>query len=59
MIGNYDGCKMIAKPTSADLEGFGIALLNCMESSLTDLTVERVRECRASNKVFGLSNPER
>jgi hypothetical protein len=26
---------------------------------LTDLTVARVRECRASNKVFGLSDPER
>lgn len=30
-----------------------------MEGSLTDLTVARVRECRASNKVFGLSDPER
>lgn len=34
-------------------------MLNCMEGRLTDLTVTRVRESRASNKVFGLSDPER
>lgn len=58
-IGDCDGSEKVAKPTSVDLEGLGITLLNCMEGRLTDLTVARVRECRASNKVFGLSDPER
>jgi hypothetical protein len=57
--GDCDGCEKTAKPASTDLEGLGITLLNCMEGCLTDLTVARVRECRASNKVFGLSDPER
>lgn len=49
----------MAKPTGTDLEGLGIAILNCMEGTLSDLTATRVKECRASNKVFGLSSPEK
>lgn len=57
--GDCDGCEAVAKGTNTDLEGLGIAVLNCMEGTLTDLTAARVRECRASNKVFGLSKPEK
>lgn len=59
MLGDCDACEEVAKPTDTDLEGLGIALLHCMEGSMSDLNPTRVKECRASNKVFGLTDPER
>jgi hypothetical protein len=59
VIGDCDTSEPASQPTNTDLEDLGIALLNCMDPSSTDLTATRVRECRASNKVFGLKDPER
>ncbi|KAM0714190.1 hypothetical protein Q7P37_009237 [Cladosporium fusiforme] len=59
VLGDCDACEEVAKPTNTDLEGLGIALLHCMEGSISDLNPTRVKECRASNKVFGLTDPER
>lgn len=47
------------RPTSTDIEGLGIVLLHCMGGSISDLTPTRVREYRALNKVFGLTNPDK
>jgi len=59
VIGDCDTIEHASQPTNADLEDLGIALLNCMDPLSTKLTAARVRECRASNKVFGLNDPER
>ena len=43
-----------------DLEDLGLVLLSCMDGGLPRiLTAEHVREERATNKVFGLTDAER
>jgi hypothetical protein len=59
VIGDCDTSAPASQPTNTDLEDLGIVLLNCMDPLSTELTATRVRECRASNKVFGLKDPER
>lgn len=57
--GDCDDFERMTRPTNVDLEGLGIVMLNCMEPASAHLTAVRVREYRASNKVFGLEDSER
>ena len=47
--------------SNQDLEDLGLVLLDCMEEQTQkhSRTASEVREQRATNKVFGLSDPER
>ncbi len=50
----------IGERNNLDLEALGLTLLVCMEpQERTARTAEVVREKRATNKVFGLKDPER
>lgn len=45
---------------NVDLEALGLTLLTCMEPQLRrSRTANSVREERATNRVFGLDDPER
>lgn len=61
MLGDCDECETVSILTNKDLEDLGLLLLDCMEvtgkrRARTAIDVQRER---ATNKVFGLSDPER
>ncbi|KAK3066282.1 stress-activated protein kinase signaling cascade [Teratosphaeriaceae sp. CCFEE 6253] len=58
-----DGCKGVdhIDAAAADLDDLGLVLLQCMEGAAqqSERTAEVVRANRATNKVFGLADPEK